>query len=745
MTVNVFWFFSRYKGEDKKIYHRSKKAEMMKNTIILSILSVLFLGLAVKAGSFKEDGSLTGYWKLDEGSGTSLKDSSGKNNSGIIQGGARWLKGDWGSAVQLCGNNYIEIPGNPLLDFSGNFTVSFWLSVSGGVEPSGLITKPGVFRFLYYPGAKEFLLDLVQGKERLYKTFPENLTENWQMLTLTRNAETGEVKIFINDKEVMKFTGPAGKLSETNSPVRLGVGAYLKQKRFLKGAIARIIFRKKCLSNENINKIYEEQKDRWSNKNAPPALPAMTSKTTIRDSRWPLLLIDKTLVKENKGVSLTVCEAVKYPENPVIRCEPGQPGSYYCQFDGSVYYINGKFRMWYVAVPGGNAYAESDDGIHWKKPSLGLVNFNGNKNNNLVPMPGRAMLFYDPEEPDPAKKYKKAVGTKDLHSGGRESLWTLAYSDDGFHWKTEKRPLPAVYRWAESQTLSRAGKTWIIQTQTLKPIIGRTGNAYFSDDLSRDLLKWREKIAWRIPEGMHKHYQAHHGVKTWTRPGLVIGLYGIFCNRYELRDTTCELGLVLSHDGYNFWEPWPLATLIRRGPVGTWDSTFLMHGAPAFVNVGDKTFIYYSGGANGNMGDGMQIGLATLRRDGLGYLGIKIGWNYGKKGNKTGGFITVPICLHDKTNEKVLLNTDNLNDNQWIKAELLDGKGQPVPGYTIEDADKITRNGIAVPAAWKGNSSLKNIPGNIVHLRIYMQGGQFRRHSPRLYAVYFYEPKHIEQ
>ena len=30
------------------------------------------------------------------------------------------------------------------------------------------------------------------------------------------------------------------------------------------------------------------------------------------------------------------------------------------------------------------AYAESDDGITWRKPELGLSEFNGSKRNNLV-------------------------------------------------------------------------------------------------------------------------------------------------------------------------------------------------------------------------------------------------------------------------------------------------------------------------------------------------------------------------
>ncbi len=481
-------------------------------------------------------------------------------------------------------------------------------------------------------------------------------------------------------------------------------------------------------------------------KNSQNLLISIKSFLQIRDSRWPLLLVDKTLIKENKGVSLTVCEAVKYPGNPVVRLgKPGSVDEVRCHFDGSVYYMDGKFRMWYWAFPGGNAYAESDDGIHWVKPNLGLVDFRGNKNNNLVPMPGRPIFFYDSNESNPKKRYKKAVGKGDPNAGGRESLWTFAYSPDGFQWEIEERPLPNVWRWAESEMLTRVGKTWIIHTQTLKPGIGRAANAYYSDDLNKDLSKWKEKIAWQIPEGLHKHYQAHHGIKPWARPGLTIGLYGIFCDRHELRDTTCDLGLVLSQDGFNFWEPWPLATIIRRGPAGSWDSMFLMHGSPSFINVGNKTYIYYGGEDTGNSGERMQIGLATLHRDGFGYLEIRVGWNYWKKGDKTGEFVTVPIRLHDKKIEKILLNIDNLNSNQWVKVELLDEKGQPIPGYRLEEADKVTTNGIAVPATWKGNASLRNVPTDIIHLGVQMQGGQCRRNSPQLYAIYFYQPKHIEQ
>ena len=52
-----------------------------------------------------------------------------------------------------------------------------------------------------------------------------------------------------------------------------------------------------------------------------------------------------------------------------------------------------KYRMYYRGMPNGvsdgsveetTCYAESDDGIHWTKPNLGLFEVNGNKQNNVI-------------------------------------------------------------------------------------------------------------------------------------------------------------------------------------------------------------------------------------------------------------------------------------------------------------------------------------------------------------------------
>ena len=54
-------------------------------------------------------------------------------------------------------------------------------------------------------------------------------------------------------------------------------------------------------------------------------------------------------------------------------------------------------------------YAESDDGINWVKPNVGIFTFNGSAGNNIVWDLHGASVFIDREEKNPEKRYK-AIG-----------------------------------------------------------------------------------------------------------------------------------------------------------------------------------------------------------------------------------------------------------------------------------------------------------------------------------------------
>ena len=106
---------------------------------------------------------------------------------------------------------------------------------------------------------------------------------------------------------------------------------------------------------------------------------------------------------------------------------------------------NGHYAMALRCTESGAiCYARSLDGIHWEKPVLGLVEFAGNKENNIVFGHGAAgvqlgqdggMVFIDPNVSKDQKfnlaiRNGIAVLEKDLH---------IFSSPDGIHWKLSYR------------------------------------------------------------------------------------------------------------------------------------------------------------------------------------------------------------------------------------------------------------------------------------------------------------------
>jgi len=127
---------------------------------------------------------------------------------------------------------------------------------------------------------------------------------------------------------------------------------------------------------------------------------------------------------------------------------------------GTVLHDGGKFRLWYQAWPkdwdGHNSqlvgYAESDDGIVWRRPALGLVEF-GNRPNNLCNLGFHSVaVFIDPKAPG-SHRYR-ATGWADAGTtAGGETVtqrgYYTAHSADGLHW-TLDAPTP---RWPSSDVI----------------------------------------------------------------------------------------------------------------------------------------------------------------------------------------------------------------------------------------------------------------------------------------------------
>ncbi|MFH1008344.1 MAG: hypothetical protein V1800_12725 [Candidatus Latescibacterota bacterium] len=111
-----------------------------------------------------------------------------------------------------------------------------------------------------------------------------------------------------------------------------------------------------------------------------------------------------------------------------------------------------RWRMWYNALDGNYrmdddaclCYAESPDGVHWTKPDLGLVEYQGNRHNNILisgPQVGGFTLSYVflDRGKGSREKYKMIWQRFDK----QKSAWWVygALSADGIHWSLLPEPL----------------------------------------------------------------------------------------------------------------------------------------------------------------------------------------------------------------------------------------------------------------------------------------------------------------
>ena len=155
------------------------------------------------------------------------------------------------------------------------------------------------------------------------------------------------------------------------------------------------------------------------------------------------LFVDDYLIESMTNTRRIMNPAVKVPDNPVIRAERPWEGTHVA-LKNVIYDRRDRiFRMWYapgryVARRQGDQIATADeyegprhatclatseDGIHWQRPELGLVDFNGSTRNNLLPpkscmpelfppesRPGFS-FFEDPRDKDPGKRFKGLIRT----------------------------------------------------------------------------------------------------------------------------------------------------------------------------------------------------------------------------------------------------------------------------------------------------------------------------------------------
>ena len=350
------------------------------------------------------------------------------------------------------------------------------------------------------------------------------------------------------------------------------------------------------------------------------------------------LLIEPGLVEKSRLVEPVAGPVVKAPENPLLRDDvPWEPN--WSDMKPSVWRdpATGRTHLWYTPfihdslVSDHNCewwnvadwppervhfaktgqtyrdwalcYAYSNDGRRWFRPHLGLVEWNGSRQNNILlrdprhqigPMRGvvGCGVGFDAYEPDPARRFKLVAGASTRN--GEKGI-AVSYSPDGLNWELPHRVLPREAWDDDRGTWGDAHNTWFYH-----PGLGRY--VAFTQGWRRDRpcrLKLRAESEdfehWTNPEivAYTPEFEVHTHV-PFLYGGLSLALLHTVTTPDGAGDGTLDVELGVSLDTRTWTRFAPGRCLIPRGAPGQYDcGTILSALAP--VVVGDEIRIYYSG------------------------------------------------------------------------------------------------------------------------------------------------------
>ncbi|MFB0553778.1 MAG: LamG-like jellyroll fold domain-containing protein [Phycisphaerae bacterium] len=99
--------------------------------LIYLVSFILVLGLVGTSAAQDVDPSLVGWWKFDEGAGSTAADSSGNGNHGALNGPVEWVDGYYGKALSFTGPyNYVLVQDSPSLNPTREITIAAWINPS---------------------------------------------------------------------------------------------------------------------------------------------------------------------------------------------------------------------------------------------------------------------------------------------------------------------------------------------------------------------------------------------------------------------------------------------------------------------------------------------------------------------------------------------------------------------------------------------------------------------------------------
>lgn len=366
-------------------------------------------------------------------------------------------------------------------------------------------------------------------------------------------------------------------------------------------------------------------------------------------------------------------------------------------------------------------YAESKDGVIWEKPSLGLIEINGSKQNNVLldfdPVSHNFSPFIDTNPAaKPSEKYKAL--------GGDSKTGLVAYvSADGIRWRKLQEQGVFTKGYFDSQNVSfwsQSEQMYVCYFRAWTAGNGIRGYRTVGRTTSKDFINWTDPVPMTFGDAPYEHIYTQQTSPYFRAPHIYVAIGSRFlphrqiASESQLKRLQVDAGqhkglseaFLMTSRGGNLYDRTFMEAFLRPGTGLNHWSARTNYPALNVVPTGkDEMSVYVNQDYAQPTG---HLRRYSLRIDGFASI----------SGPYAGGTVTTKPFTFSGDKLEINYSTSAAGE---MRIAIHDENGDPITGFTIQDSETLIGNEIARTVSWKGGVSLARLRGKAVRLHIYLK------------------------
>ncbi len=482
----------------------------------------------------------------------------------------------------------------------------------------------------------------------------------------------------------------------------------------------------------------------------PTELPAATQAGPLEVGNRRELFVDRFLIDKLDGASLRLHEPRS--EGAVLQLDRPWEGPHCCYT--TILKDTDRYRLYYRGTTRDlkrefTCIAESRDGIAWTRPNLGLVEFNGSKDNNLI-LADRVEChnftpFLDPCPGVPsAERYKALGGQIHRNPAGGLTAWASA---DGVRWRKLHEQAVITKGAFDSQNVafwSETEQCYVAYFRTFSAGVSTAtewrldGVRTISRATSTDFLRWSDTVPMTFGDTLPEHLYTNATTPYFRAPHIYLAMPSRYLAGKDAvtSEQQAQLGVspllrrkgegfndipLMSSRGGSRYDRTFMEAFIRPGlGLKNWTSraNYPACGLVPCTDDPTRLAIYL----NRHVGyRSAYIERMTLRLDG--FASVNASYRGGEMLSKPLKFEGTRLTVNYSTSAA-----------GHLRVEVQDLNGKPLPGFALAECPEHIGDELDRTVTWKNGPDLGSLAGGPVRLRFVMKDAdlfalQFRRRS----------------